>query len=108
MSDNHLVENIAYQCVTKHIHMGMGDQTAIRWLATSREQQEISYLELEILSNQIANLLRSQDRSGGLCQRFPSITRIDHIVPGDFQGPSNILCIIFNFWGKCITGSIAG
>lgn len=101
MSDNHLVENIAYQCVTKHIHMGMGDQTAIRWLAASHEQQEISYLELEILSNQIANLLRSFGIGAGDCVSV-FLPRTPELITS-FLGilkVQAISCVLFSTFGE--------
>ena len=50
--------NIAYEAVDRQVAQGRGEQTAIRWLARNLSTQDISYAELEALTNRFCNMLQ--------------------------------------------------
>jgi acetyl-CoA synthetase len=70
--------NIAYEAVGRHLVHGHGDQTAMIWLGKKGERREISYAELDGLSNQFANVLSelgilAGDRVYSLVGRIPEL-----------------------------------
>jgi acetyl-CoA synthetase len=70
--------NLAYEAVGRHVAGGHGEQTAIIWLGKGGERTEMSYAELDSLSNRFANLLaglgvESGDRVYSLAGRIPEL-----------------------------------
>ncbi len=70
--------NIAYEAVGRHVAHGHGDQTAMVWLGKKGERSELSYAQLEELSNRFANALEalgveSGDRVYSLAGRIPEL-----------------------------------
>ncbi len=70
--------NLAYEAVGRHVAGGHGAQTAIVWLSKAGDRREISYSELDALSNQFANVLaklgvRAGDRVYSLAGRIPEL-----------------------------------
>jgi len=51
--------NIAYECVDRHVRHGLGERTALRWIARDESRHNTSYAELAKSSNQFANVLAS-------------------------------------------------
>ena len=49
--------NIAYEAVDRHVHGGLGERCAIRWLRRSGGVEELSYRGMQERSNRFANLL---------------------------------------------------
>jgi len=50
--------NMAYEAVDRHVHLGRGQRTAIRWIGKDGTRRQFSYLELMQASNRFANTLR--------------------------------------------------
>ena len=70
--------NLAYEAIGRHVAKGHGDQTAIIWLGKKGERVEISYAELDSLSNKFANVLANLgvepgDRVYSLAGRIPEL-----------------------------------
>jgi len=70
--------NLAYEAVGRHVAGGHGSQTAIIWLGKKGGRTEISYAELDSLSNEFANVLaglgvRPGDRVYSLAGRIPEL-----------------------------------
>ncbi len=70
--------NLAYEAVTRHVVNGHGEQTAIVWLGKRGERREISYAELDLLSNRFAKVLaglgvQRGDRVYSLAGRIPEL-----------------------------------
>jgi acetyl-CoA synthetase len=51
--------NIAHEAITRHATGARRDHTAIRWLGRRGETRDLTYADLERLSNRFANVLRS-------------------------------------------------
>jgi acetyl-CoA synthetase len=51
--------NIAYEAVGRHARTSLRDKVAIRWLGRRGQRVELSFGELDTLSNRFANVLRS-------------------------------------------------
>lgn len=51
------VKNIAYACTTKQCEAGNGSKSAFRWISSNLDQREVTFGEIEIESNRIANVL---------------------------------------------------
>jgi len=70
--------NLAYESIGRHVAHGHGAQTAMVWLGKQGERTEISYAELDSLSNQFANVLEglgveAGDRVYSLAGRVPEL-----------------------------------
>jgi len=70
--------NIAYEAIGRHVANGHGDQTAIIWLGKKGGRLEITYAELDSLTNQFANVLaelgvEAGDRVYSLAGRIPEL-----------------------------------
>jgi acetyl-CoA synthetase len=70
--------NIAYEAVDRHAGGRLARKVAIRWLPTTGEPRNISFLELAGLSNRFASLMRSLGVVKGdvvfvLCGRIPEL-----------------------------------
>ena len=70
--------NIAYEAIGRHVAKGYGDQTAIIWLGKKGGRLEITYAELDSLTNQFANVLaelgvEAGDRVYSLAGRIPEL-----------------------------------
>ena len=70
--------NLAYEAVGRHVANGHGEQTAIIWLGKKGERTELSYAELDSLSNRLANVLgglgvNPGDRVYSLAGRIPEL-----------------------------------
>ena len=70
--------NIGYEALGRHVAEGHGDQNAIIWLGKKGERVEISYAELDSLTNQFANVLaalgvEAGDRVYSLAARIPEL-----------------------------------
>jgi acetyl-CoA synthetase len=49
--------NIAHICTKQQCDVGLSNKTAIRWISPALERTDYTYLDLEIASNQVANIL---------------------------------------------------
>ncbi|MDF1871072.1 acetate--CoA ligase [Vannielia sp.] len=70
--------NIAHEAVDRHVAAGHGAQVAIRWIAKAGDSRDITYSELQDLTNRFANVLRNQglekgDRVYSLLGRLPDL-----------------------------------
>ena len=70
--------NLAYEAVARHVAGGHGSQTAIIWLGKKGGRTEISYAELDSLSDRFANVLAGLgvhpgDRVYSLTGRIPEL-----------------------------------
>ena len=70
--------NIAYEAIGRHVRSGHGGQTAMIWLGKKGERKEITYAELDGLTNQLANILAKLgvepgDRVYSLAGRIPEL-----------------------------------
>jgi acetyl-CoA synthetase len=70
--------NIAYEAIGRHVAKGHGDQTAIIWLGKSGGRVEITYADLDSLTNRFANVLAALgvaagDRVYSLAGRIPEL-----------------------------------
>lgn len=70
--------NIAHEAVDRHVAAGHGAQIALRWFAKSGARRDITYAELQTLTNQFANVLRREglnrgDRVYSLLGRVPEL-----------------------------------
>ena len=70
--------NIAWEAVGRHPQHGRGDVVAIRWLGSDGRRRDVTYAELDRLSNQFANALRNLgvgkgDRLFVLSSRIPEL-----------------------------------
>ena len=70
--------NLAYEAVGRHVAHGHGAQKAMVWLGKKGERREISYAELDALSNRFANVLdrlgvKRGDRVYSLAGRIPEL-----------------------------------
>ena len=70
--------NIAYEAIGRHVATGHGDQAAIRWLGKKGRRVEITYAELDLLTNRFANVLaklgvEAGDRVYSLAGRIPEL-----------------------------------
>ncbi|MDI3338091.1 acetate--CoA ligase [Defluviimonas aestuarii] len=57
--------NIAHEAIDRHVSAGNGDQTAIRWLGKDAVVRDLTYLDLQRLTNRFANVLRAQSLGKG-------------------------------------------
>jgi acetyl-CoA synthetase len=57
--------NIAYEAVTRHAHGPLAEHVAIRWLGRRGNVVELTYADLDRLSDRFANVLRSLDVGRG-------------------------------------------
>lgn len=76
LPDGHL--NIAHEAIDRHVAAGHGDQVALRWIAKSGARIDLSYQDLQQLTNKFANVLRSQglqqgDKVYALLGRVPEL-----------------------------------
>ncbi len=76
LPDGHL--NIAHEAIDRHVAAGHGDQIALRWIAKSGARIDLSYQELQQLTNKFANVLRARglqqgDRVYALLGRVPEL-----------------------------------
>ncbi len=70
--------NIAYEAVDRHVRSGHGSQTAVIWRGKAGARKEITYADLERLTNQLANVLASLGVEAGervysLAGRIPEL-----------------------------------
>jgi acetyl-CoA synthetase len=70
--------NLAHEAIGRHVARGHGDQVAMIWLGKKGERTEISYAELDSLTNQFANVLaglgvNAGDRVYSLAGRIPEL-----------------------------------
>ena len=54
LPDGHL--NIAHEAIDRHVAAGHGEQTALRWIAKSGARIDMSYQDLQHLTNKFANV----------------------------------------------------
>ncbi len=76
LPDGHL--NIAHEAIDRHVVAGHGEQTALRWIAKSGARIDMSYQDLQHLTNKFANVLRSHglqqgDKVYALLGRVPEL-----------------------------------
>ena len=76
LPDGHL--NIAHEAIDRHVAAGHGDQIALRWIAKSGARIDLSYQDLQQLTNKFANVLRCQglqqgDKVYALLGRVPEL-----------------------------------
>ncbi|MFA8441113.1 acetate--CoA ligase [Yoonia sp.] len=76
LPDGHL--NIAHEAIDRHVAAGHGEQTALRWIAKSGARIDMSYQDLQHLTNKFANVLRSRglqegDKVYALLGRVPEL-----------------------------------
>ena len=70
--------NIAHEAIGRHVRNGHGAQNAIVWLGKKGERKEVTYAELDGLTNQFANVLaglgvEAGDRVYSLAGRIPEL-----------------------------------
>ncbi|MBW2214469.1 MAG: acetate--CoA ligase [Deltaproteobacteria bacterium] len=70
--------NIAYEAIGRHVADGHGDQTAIIWLGKKGGRVQITYAEVDSLTNQFAQVLaklgiEAGDRVYSLAGRIPEL-----------------------------------
>jgi acetyl-CoA synthetase len=70
--------NIAYEAVDRHAGGPTAGRVAIRWLGRSGEVRDFTYVDLKVLSDRFANVLRSLgvrrgERVFALCGRIPEL-----------------------------------
>lgn len=51
--------NIAHEAVDRHVGNGLQHQVAIRWIGKKEKRKDITYLDLQSLTNRFANVLRN-------------------------------------------------
>ena len=51
--------NIAHEAVDRHVRNGLQHQVAIRWIGKKEEHKDITYLDLQSLTNRFANVLQN-------------------------------------------------
>lgn len=92
--------NIAYEAVDRHASGAARDKTAFRFLAEQR-RRDLSYLDLSLLSNRFANVLRTLEVAQGervfvLTGRIPELYVT---VLGSFKNGS-VACPLFSAFGS--------
>ncbi|RIK41690.1 MAG: acetate--CoA ligase [Chloroflexi bacterium] len=92
--------NIAYEAVTRHAAGAAGQRIALRWLGKSGQTRDITYAELDRLSNRFANVLRSLGVGRGervftLAGRLPE----QHIVALGTLKNGSVFCPLFSAFG---------
>jgi acetyl-CoA synthetase len=70
--------NLAHEAIGRHVTKGHGDQIAIIWLGKKGERREMTYAELDALTNRFANVLAELgvepgDRVYSLAGRIPEL-----------------------------------
>jgi len=101
MDDSHLVENIAFQCVTRHIQHGKANQTAYQWLSGNFEHRNITYAELESESNKLAHILKSLgiQPGDGISVFLPRLPELITSFLGILKIRA-VSCVLFSTFGE--------
>ena len=91
--------NIAHEAVTRHAHGRLADRVAIRWRGRSASR-DITYAELDRLSNRFANVLRTLGIAPGervfvLTGRIPEL----YVAVLGALKARNVLCPLFSAFG---------
>ena len=79
--------NIAYAAVDRHVDVGKGDVTAIRWQGKRGETKTITYADLAERSRRFASALQSLGVGAG-DRVFSLLGRRPRAVPGDHGHPA--------------------
>jgi acetyl-CoA synthetase len=57
--------NIGHICTAQQCALGRGEKVAMRWISASHERRDYTFKELDLLSNQFANVLHGLSFSAG-------------------------------------------
>jgi len=92
--------NIAYEAVDRHCEGGHKNKTALRWIKNEGDILDISYGELQILTNKFANVLQSLEVSKGdkvftLTGRIPQL----YITALGSLKLTAVFCPLFSVFG---------
>lgn len=92
--------NIGYLCLDRQIDLGLGNKTALLWIAANHSVREFSYYDLLHLSNKAANILKNHGVMPGNRVMFllPRTPALYSLFLGSLRLGANS-CILFTSIG---------